>query len=76
MAAQALGITSGRLKSLGLIDEIIKEPLGGAHRAPEDVAQGISRCIERQLAELDQITREQLLEARYQRLMSYGEFQE
>ena len=76
MAAQALGITSSRLKSLGLIDEIIKEPLGGAHRAPEDVARGISRCIERQLGELDQITREQLLESRYQRLMSYGEFQE
>lgn len=76
LAAQALGITSQRLKSLGLIDEIIKEPLGGAHRAPEEVARGISRCVERQLAELDQITREQLLQRRFQRLMSYGEFQE
>jgi len=76
LAAQALGITSPRLKNLGLIDEIIKEPLGGAHRNPEEVARGISRCVERQLGELDQITREQLLESRYQRLMSYGEFQE
>ena len=76
IAAQALGITSARLDALGLIDEIIKEPLGGAHRDPEDVARGIGRCVEKQLAELDALTRDQLLEARYQRLMSYGEFQE
>ncbi len=75
-AATALGITSGRLKKLGLVDEIIPEPLGGAHKEPDEVAERIADCIERQLGELDSLTTEELVEKRYQRLMSFGEFQD
>jgi acetyl-CoA carboxylase carboxyl transferase subunit alpha len=75
-AATALGITSDRLKALGLIDEIIPEPLGGAHKEPDEVARRIADCIERQLEELSGLPVDALLESRYQRLLSYGEFQE
>ena len=75
-AATALGITSDRLKALGLIDEVIAEPLGGAHKEPDEVARRIGDCIEGQLAELDHMTSEQLLESRYLRLLSYGEIQD
>jgi acetyl-CoA carboxylase carboxyl transferase subunit alpha len=75
-AATALGITSDRLKKLGLVDEIISEPLGGAHKEPDEVAKRIADCIERQLGELDILTTEELVEKRYQRLMSFGEFQD
>jgi acetyl-CoA carboxylase carboxyl transferase subunit alpha len=75
-AATALGITSSRLKALGLIDEIIPEPLGGAHKEPDEVARRIADCIERQLEELSSLPVDSLLEARYTRLLSYGEFQE
>lgn len=74
-AATALGITSDRLKSLGLIDEIIPEPLGGAHKEPDEVAARIADCIERQLDELGNMAIEGLLESRYRKLLSYGEFQ-
>jgi len=74
-AATALGITSDRLKSLGLIDEIIPEPLGGAHKEPDEVAARIADCIERQLDELGNMAVEGLLESRYRKLLSYGEFQ-
>jgi len=74
-AATALGITSDRLKSLGLIDEIIPEPLGGAHKEPDEVATRIADCIQRQLDELQNLTVENMLEVRYKKLLSYGEFQ-
>jgi acetyl-CoA carboxylase carboxyl transferase subunit alpha len=73
--ATALGITSDRLKALGLIDEIIPEPLGGAHKEPDEVARRIADCIERQLEELSSLPVDTLLESRYLRLLSYGEFQ-
>jgi acetyl-CoA carboxylase carboxyl transferase subunit alpha len=73
-AATALGITSESLKKLGLVDQVIEEPLGGAHKEPELVAARIGDCIERQLDELTALTTDQLLEQRYQRLLSYGEF--
>jgi len=75
-AASALGITSGRLKKLGLVDEVIPEPLGGAHKAPEEVAERIAECIERQIQQLDAMTSEERVERRYQRLLSLGEFQD
>ena len=75
-AALQLGITSERLKGLGLVDEVIPEPLGGAHKGPEEVAERIAECIGRQLDELEPLSSDQLLEARYQRLLSYGEFQD
>jgi acetyl-CoA carboxylase carboxyl transferase subunit alpha len=75
-AATALGITSASLKKLGLVDEVIGEPLGGAHKEPDEVAARIADCLERQLDELSAQTSDQLLEQRYQRLLSYGEFQD
>jgi len=75
-AAMALGITSDRLKKLGLVDEVIPEPLGGAHKEPDEVAERIANCIDHQLEELDQLTTNQLLDARYRRLLAYGEFQD
>jgi acetyl-CoA carboxylase carboxyl transferase subunit alpha len=75
-AATALGITSDRLKGLGLVDEVIPEPLGGAHKAPDEVASRIADCLEKQLGELEQMTSDQLLEKRYLRLLSFGEFED
>ena len=75
-AATALGITSSRLKKLGLVDEVIPEPLGGAHKDPEEVSAAIGDCIEKQLDDLEAQTTDELLERRYQRLLSYGEFQD
>jgi acetyl-CoA carboxylase carboxyl transferase subunit alpha len=73
-AASALGITSDRLKKLGLVDEIIPEPLGGAHKEPDEVAQRIADCIERQLDELQVLETRELLDRRYERLLAYGEY--
>lgn len=75
-AATALGITSDSLKKLGLVDEVIEEPLGGAHKEPDLVAKRIADCIEKQLDELQTLPMDQLLEQRYQRLLSYGEYQD
>lgn len=75
-AASALGITSDRLLQLGLVDEVIPEPLGGAHKDPEMVAARVGDCLAAQLEELDKLTTESLLEDRFQRLLSYGEFKD
>lgn len=75
-AAEAMGITSGRLKELGLIDEIIAEPLGGAHRDMDVMADNLKSALLESLASLDDLTEEQLLSARYERLMSLGNFKE
>lgn len=75
-AAAALGITSDRLLQLGLVDEVIPEPLGGAHKDPEKVAAQVGDCLAAQLDELDKLTTESLLEKRYLRLLSYGEFKD
>ncbi len=75
-AASALGITSDRLLQLGLVDQIIPEPLGGAHKDPEKVALQVGDCLATQLEELEKLTTDALLEDRYQRLLSYGEFKD
>jgi len=75
-AATALGITSDRLKKLGLVDEVIPEPLGGAHKEPDEVARRIGDCLERQLNQLETKNADELVEARYQRLLSYGMYRE
>lgn len=71
-AAEALGITSERLHELGLIDEIIPEPLGGAHRNVETVCQSVKQVLKTSLDDLMYESTDTLLEKRYQRLMSYG----
>jgi acetyl-CoA carboxylase carboxyl transferase subunit alpha len=73
-AAEALGITSARLSELGLVDQVISEPLGGAHRDIEATAGNIKAAILESLEELLQIPAEELIEARYKRLMAYGQF--
>ncbi len=73
-AAEALGITADKLSKLGLIDRIIPEPLGGAHRDYDAVAFRIREALESSLRELRALNTDQLLEKRYQRLMSYGKF--
>ncbi|TFH90663.1 MULTISPECIES: acetyl-CoA carboxylase carboxyl transferase subunit alpha [Vibrio] len=71
-AAEAMGLIAPRLKELELIDEIIEEPLGGAHRDHLTMAQNMKATLSRQLEELEQFDNDTLLERRYQRLMSYG----
>lgn len=71
-AAEAMGITAGRLKDLGIVDTVIPEPLGSAHRDPALAAQNIRKAIEGQLAMLKGLSIDKLLERRYERLMSYG----
>ena len=74
LAAEAMAITSQQLKKLGLIDGIIDEPLGGAHRDPEGMARKLRESLISTLDELQGIPLEELLKQRYQRLMSYGSF--
>jgi acetyl-CoA carboxylase carboxyl transferase subunit alpha len=75
-AADALGITSGRLKTLGLIDKIISEPLGGAHRDPQAAAQALRKALTEALKDLQQKKPRELVEERLERLMDYGKFKE
>ena len=72
LAADAMGITAERLKELKLIDEVIAEPLGGAHRSPEQMAATLKTALVRDLEKLQKLSTKELLEKRYQRLMSYG----
>jgi len=71
-AAEAMGITSERLLQLGLIDEVIPEPLGGAHRDPGAMADSIRNALYAAIQDLSELPIDQLIERRYQRLMSYG----
>ena len=71
-AADVMGLTAPRLKELELIDNIVSEPLGGAHRNYVEMAQNLKQRILDDLADLDILDQEALLERRYQRLMSYG----
>ncbi|MDO6514720.1 MULTISPECIES: acetyl-CoA carboxylase carboxyl transferase subunit alpha [unclassified Neptuniibacter] len=71
-AAKAMGITSERLHELGLVDQIINEPLGGAHRDPALTAANLKRHLLGVLDHLDELPTDELLERRYKRLMAYG----
>ncbi len=73
-AAEALGITADKLSKLNLIDRIIPEPLGGAHRDYDAVAVSIREALQASLRELRALNTDQLLEKRYQKLMSFGQF--
>lgn len=72
LAADAMGITAERIKELELIDEVIPEPLGGAHRAVEQIAQNLKQVLVRDLDRLQKLSHQELLDTRYKRLMSYG----
>ena len=71
-AAEAMGITATRLKELGLVDSLIPEPLGGAHRAPQETAERIKAQLLTELDKLQALSDEDLLESRYERLMAFG----
>ncbi len=73
-AASAMGLTSANLHKLGLIDEIIDEPLGGAHRDPATTAANLRQSLRRRLDAISEIPIDQLIDQRYQRLMNYGQF--
>jgi acetyl-CoA carboxylase carboxyl transferase subunit alpha len=69
-----MGITAERLGKFGLVDEIVKEPLGGAHRDPQAMADDLKAAILRHLREVEQLPEEQLLAKRYERQRAHGVF--
>jgi acetyl-CoA carboxylase carboxyl transferase subunit alpha len=75
-AADALGITANRLKTLGLVDKIVPEPLGGAHRDPQAAAQALKKALAEALKQLLEKKPKELVESRLERLMAYGKFRE
>ena len=75
-AAEALGMTAPRLLELGLIDKVVREPLGGAHRNPRSMAVRLKAVLMNQLDELEAVAERDLLDQRYTRLRSYGAYQE
>ena len=75
-AAETLAITATRLKSLGLIDRIVPEPVGAAHRDPAAVALSLKKALLEALKPLRNMDADELIEARYTRLMTYGKFRE
>ncbi len=74
VAAESLKLTAADLSRLGVIDEIVKEPLGGAHRDPPGMANALKEVIGRHLKELDQIDEEELLSLRYKKFRKMGTF--
>jgi acetyl-CoA carboxylase carboxyl transferase subunit alpha len=75
-AAKIMGITAARLKTIGLIDQIIDEPLGGAHRDYLLTMELVRNSLQGSLEQLQGITSKELLEKRFKRLMEYGKFKE
>jgi len=75
-AAESLGITANRLKTLGLVDKIVTEPLGGAHRDPQTVMQTLRKTLQDALKQVQEQPLEDLLQARFARLMDFGKFKE
>ncbi len=71
VAAEAMGVTAQRLKELGVADNIIEEPLGGAHRNPEKMAKTLKTRLTKGLAELGRLPQDELVSRRYQRLTKY-----
>ncbi|MBL0168727.1 MAG: acetyl-CoA carboxylase carboxyltransferase subunit alpha [Propionivibrio sp.] len=75
-AAEIMGITASRLKTLGLIDKIVHEPLGGAHRDPVAMGQNLKKALLDALKQVNALSTSELLEARFARLMAYGRTKE
>jgi len=76
LAAEAMGITAPRLRELGLVDEVVREPLGGAHRDPAVTAESIRSALIRHMRDFDAVDVNELLRRRSARLASYGSFRE
>lgn len=75
-AAEAMGVTSERLLELGLVDRVIEEPLGGAHRKPEEIAASLKSVLVEELARLSGLPTDALLSARAEKLRAYGQYKE
>ena len=75
-AAERLAITASRLKAMGLIDKVVAEPLGGAHRQPEVQVQSLRRALVEARREIGRMSDDERLEVRYRRLLEYGKFKE
>jgi len=73
-AAEAMGVTAHRLKALGVIDKIVNEPVGGAHRDPKQMAAYLKRALVDAYRQLADLKVKELLEHRYERLRGYGRF--
>jgi acetyl-CoA carboxylase carboxyl transferase subunit alpha len=71
-AAEAMGVSASQIKELGLINQIVNEPLGGAHRDHDSMAANLKATLKQQLAQLSSLSTEELLAQRYTRLMSFG----
>jgi acetyl-CoA carboxylase carboxyl transferase subunit alpha len=71
-AAAALGLTAARLRELGLVDRVIEEPLGGAHRNPDEMARRIADALAEELEALSVLPAQRLVDERYQKIMRYG----
>jgi acetyl-CoA carboxylase carboxyl transferase subunit alpha len=76
LAAEAMAITSERLMEQGLVDEVIQEPLGGAHRNPDAMSKSLKNALLARLDVLEKIDMDSLIAARYKRLMGFGRFKE
>ncbi len=74
VAAEAMGITADRLIGLDLVNEVIQEPLGGAHRDPDATAEAVKNALLENLRQLKSLTTDQLLKQRYNRLRSFGSY--
>jgi acetyl-CoA carboxylase carboxyl transferase subunit alpha len=75
-AAEAMRITAAHLNDFGLVDEVLAEPLGGAHRNPKGMAEVIRNALLNSLDELTQLSTDALLEKRQRRIASFGQFKE
>jgi acetyl-CoA carboxylase carboxyl transferase subunit alpha len=73
-AAEQLGVTAHRLKALGMVDKIVNEPVGGAHRDTRQMAAFLKRALNDALRQVSDLKPKELLQRRYERLQSYGRF--
>ena len=76
VAAEALAITAPRLKSVGLVDRVVEEPMGGAHRSWETMMQSLQKALSEELTKVQKKSLKDLLKTRYEKLMSFGQYQE
>lgn len=73
-AAEAMGITARRLHEMGLVDSVIDEPLGGAHRNYDETASSLKSCLQKELSDLSKYNMDELISRRQAKLRSYGTF--
>ncbi len=76
LAAEAMGLSAERIAKLGVVDEVIREPLGGAHRDPQMMADAVKEALLRHLSELQTLSLDQVMKAREERLRGYGVYKE